>query len=630
MRLAWLFGSLTIALLLAVATLQTPRPVGSGAEPTAFSAARAMVDVREIARHPHPVGSLDHARVSDYLISRMTALGLTPTIQDGPLSPTAIRRLNRQGQNPAAAGYSVANLVGVLPGRDPSAPAVMLMAHYDTVPDSPGAADDTTGVAAILEAVRAIRARGPADRNLVVVFTDAEELDLDGARVFFGGHPLRDRIGAVVNLDSRGGGGRAIMFETGRGNAETIAVYGRAARRATGGPSSSSLAVFIYEHMPNGSDFTIAKARGIQGINLAFIGRPGQYHTAAATPDRLDQGTVQHIGAQALETADALLRAPALPAASSNRVYSDILGWFVLSHSPAVGWLLLGLTATLTGLATWRARRETDLTFTDIARGGLDGLWLLTVGIVLTQAVRTLAGPMAGGAGKADAYYILMARLPWMEAATALTMLAVALLLLSGRRQVDRRLITAITVVAAGVAITLGGFNPVFLMVSLIAIGLGWLSNWAPKRTWGGWLGVITLILGLAFAVQIFAPEAALVFVWTALPAALAAAITAFVDPFMLKRAALVPAAVVTVVIGAWLFGLAHFGFLSVGMDMPGILALVGLLVFMLIRPLTPATDTTRPILIAAAVCLVVACGVSGAARFAEPAAAIETPTAAA
>jgi acetylornithine deacetylase/succinyl-diaminopimelate desuccinylase-like protein len=210
MRLLWLVGSLALALLIAVLTLQVPAPVGAGAPATAFSAERAMVDVREIAQRPHPVGSADHARVGALLLKRMAALGLQTSTQTGALSPAAVRRLEREGGS--AAGVELTNLVGVLPGRDPRLPAVALMAHYDTVPDSAGAADDTAGVAAILEAVRAIRARGPADRTLVVILTDGEELNLDGARAFWGGHPLRDRIGAVVNLEARGGGGRAIRF----------------------------------------------------------------------------------------------------------------------------------------------------------------------------------------------------------------------------------------------------------------------------------------------------------------------------------------------------------------------------------------------------------------------------------
>ena len=629
MRLVWLSGSLALALLLAVITLQTPRPVSADAPATAFSAARAMVDVREIAQRPHPLGSADHTRVRDYLFGRMSSLGLSPTLFEGPLSPESIRRSERLGQNPAGVGYTAVDLVGVLPGSDPTAPAVLLMAHYDTVPGSPGAADDTAGVAAVLESVRAIHARGGAERTLVVLFTDAEELGLDGARIFFGGHPLRDRIGAVVNLEARGGGGRAMMFETGPGNAQTIALFAGASGRATGGPASSSLGVFVYEQMPNGTDFTIPRARGIPGVNFAFIGRPEQYHAAAATAAALDQGSVQHIGSQALETADALLRAPALPVADGNMVYSDILGWFVLMHTPATGWLLLALTAALGGLAAWRIGRRSVLSPADIGRGALDGLWFLSTAVVLAQAVRIIAGPMTARAASADIYYTLLARLPWMEAATALTVLAVGLVLLAGRDRIDRRVIAAVTGVAAGAALIFGGFSPVVLAMAVLAIGLSLVPGLASRTVWGGWLGLIALTLGLGLIVQTLAPEAALIFVWPGLLAATAAAITAFAGPGLDRPAGLAPSAVAGVLGGAWLIGMAHVVFLGVGMDLPGALALIGLLVLMLLRPLAPTAGLARAVLVAAVAALLIATGVSAAARWAEPAASVETRAAA-
>src|SRR5690606_2604779 len=109
---------------------------------------------------------------------RMEGLGLEVGTWSGPISRGAADYLRRMGGDPAAAGYQAVNLVGVLPGRNPDLPAVALMAHYDTVPLSPGAADDSAGVAAVLEAVRALRARGPAERTLVVLLTDAEEIGL--------------------------------------------------------------------------------------------------------------------------------------------------------------------------------------------------------------------------------------------------------------------------------------------------------------------------------------------------------------------------------------------------------------------------------------------------------------------
>lgn len=619
MRLLWLVGSLALALLIAALTLQVPKPAGTGAPAMDFSAGRAMVDVREIAQRPHPVGSADHARVQALLLRRMAALGLRTSTQTGPISPGAIQYLREMGGDPEAADFAATNLVGVLPGRDPRLPAVALMAHYDTVPMSAGAADDSTGVGAVLEAVRAIRARGPADRTLVVLFTDAEEIGLDGARVFWGGHPLRDRIGAVVNLEARGGGGRAMMFETGRGNAETIGLFARAGARATGGVSSNSLAVFVYERMPNGTDFTIPRERGVQGINLAFIGRPEQYHAAASTPGALDPGSVQHIGSQALETADALLRPPALPAATTDLVYADLFGRVVVGHPPALGWGLLGLAFLGLGLAAWRARFQAGLTPADAGRGVIDGLWFLSTGLVLTQLVRLLAGPIVVRADNADAYYVLLGRLPWMEAGAALTVLALALALLGGRTRLDRRIVAGAVAVAAVLALVLGGLNPMVIGAAVIAVGLSLFPGLAARSTWGGWTGLIALILIVATAAQATAPEAAFLFVWTGLLAVVAAVFAAFLDPGLTGPRSLVPAAVAAVLGSGWVMGLSHTVFLGIGMDLPGVLAVLGLLVLMLVRPLSPERGLSRPLLIAAAAALILAGGLSVTARITEP-----------
>ena len=104
MRLALLFGSLTLAFLLAVWTTQVPKPRPMDAPAAAFSASRAMTDIEQIARAPHPVGSAEHARVRAYLAARMAQLGLSPQEQAGPLSPGAIQRLKKAGAKRDRAG----------------------------------------------------------------------------------------------------------------------------------------------------------------------------------------------------------------------------------------------------------------------------------------------------------------------------------------------------------------------------------------------------------------------------------------------------------------------------------------------------------------------------------------------
>lgn len=619
MRLMILLASLAAAFGLAVLTTQTPPVVPASAPATAFSAERAMTDVRRIARAPHPVGSAEHAAVQAYLLDRMADLGLQPERQVGALSPAAIRRLERRGD--VAEGLSVVNLVGVSPGRRSDLPAVLLMAHYDSVPGSPGAADDTAGVAGVLEAVRAIKARGPADRDLVVLLTDGEELNLDGARAFFSEHRLRSRIGAVVNLEARGGGGRAMMFETGPGNAETIDLFARANRSVTGGASGNALAVFVYRLMPNGTDFTVAADRGLAGVNLAFLGRPDQYHSPRSTPEALDQGSVQHMGSQALEAADGFLRAPTLPRATENAVHADVFGLIFLRHSLGLGWVLLAGASVLTAFAAWGARHATGLDWRDVGRGAAGGLWLVASALVVAQAVRALAGPVGRRIDTPDTYYTLLRRLPWMEAGAGLVVLAATLALLAGRARIGRRTLAAVLIGAAVLASALGGLNAILIGAAAVAVVLTFWPDGQDESRWGGWLGLIVLVLTIGAVGQIFAPEAAFVFIWSGLAAALAAATAALIGARLERGRALIPAVVATIVAGGWMLGLGHFVFLGVGMDLPGALGVIALLIVVQAWPLAPVGGRASRVLSAVgAACLVLACGVSLTARWAEPA----------
>ena len=615
MRLVLFLASLAAALGLAVFVSQTPAPLPTSTPAVGFSAERAMTDVRRIARAPHPVGSAEHQQVQAYLVQRLAALGLQPSLQSGALSPAAVARIKKDGGD--AGALRAVNIVGILPGRDPGLPAVALMAHYDSVPNSPGAADDASGVAAILEAVRAIKARGGADRTLVVLLTDAEELNLDGARAFFSEHPLRDRIGAVINLEARGGGGRAMMFETGPGNAETIARYAQATQKATGGPSSNALAIFIYRLMPNGTDFTVAAGRELAGINLAFIGRPAQYHSPASTPEALDQGSLQHIGSQALETADAFLRAPTLPQATQNAVYADVFGLFVVRHPPVVGWMLLVVAGLATAFAAWGAHHATGLRAMSVVRGATDGLWLLASAVVVGQAVRVLAGPVGGRIDSAETYYTLLRRLPLLEVGVSLAMLPLVLVAAGGRERIGQRVIVGVVAAAAVLATALGGFSLLVVGAAVVAVGLSLWPSDEDRTTWGGWLGLIVLVLILGGLIQAVAPEAAFLFLWPGLIAALAAAIAAVIGARLTSWRALIPAAVATVAVGGWLLVQGHGVFLGVGMDLPGALGLIALLVVLTVRPLAPTSaGEVRVVSLLASAGLLLGCTVALAARF--------------
>jgi hypothetical protein len=314
-----------VALLLglagwSVATLQPPAPAPADAPPTEFSAARAFVHVEAIATGPHVPGSAATDSVVDGLVDTLSGLGLDTRVQH---AVGAVRTAS--GETRMA---RVQNVVGVLPGTE-STGRLFLTAHHDSVETGPGAADDAAGVAAVLETVRALAAGPPLRNDVVVVLTDAEEACSCGAEAFAASHPLASAGGVVLNLEARGTGGPPIMFETSPGNAGLAEAYAAAAPH----PVASSFAVEVYRALPNVTDFSVLMADGdFTGLNTAFIDGAAGYHSPQDVPERLDRGTLQALGDNALATTRVLgdgdLTQLASPGAD-DATYFPVLGELV-------------------------------------------------------------------------------------------------------------------------------------------------------------------------------------------------------------------------------------------------------------------------------------------------------------
>ena len=132
-----LIAVLILGLFIYLSTRETtpPAAVPSSAPLTEFSSGRAMQHLGIIAQKPHPAGTAEHSVVRDYIVKEVTAMGLKPEIQKTAQSVDHPSR---------AFGAVVENIVVRLPGTGTSRKAVMLSAHYDTVPHSTGANDDGT------------------------------------------------------------------------------------------------------------------------------------------------------------------------------------------------------------------------------------------------------------------------------------------------------------------------------------------------------------------------------------------------------------------------------------------------------------------------------------------------------
>jgi hypothetical protein len=576
-RFLALVAALILGGLIAWAQGLPPHPQGVDTAAAAFSAQRALADIGVIAQAPHPVGSARNQQVRDYLLSRMTVLGLQPQVR----ADTVFAAAPLHG--PANLhGGRVENLVGVLPGRDPTAPALTLMAHYDSVAGSPGASDDAAGVAAILEAVRAIRARGVPARDVLVVITDGEEAGLLGSKAFFQHDPLRGRVGFLINLEARGSSGRALMFETGAANGGAIDLLRRTARR----PVSSSLAVFVYRLMSNDTDFTNARAAGVAGFNYAFMGRQFDYHSPTATPASMDPGTLQDLGDQLLSTAGDAAFAPALPARSPDVVYSQVFGDMVLAYPPAFGWLILAACAVLIAVGLWRARRLAPVPWSDLARGaGAAAFAVFGAGAVLVAARRATGA----GFGFLEQRVLLAQAYRW-EA--ALVLLGLGFLLLSAATLARGRRSMGLVPLAAGLAgSAFGGFDPLGLALGAIAAVIALLTFARPVARPGGWAGVMLAALALAVLVQAIAPLAAQVFAWPLLLAAAGAAATALAS--RVAKPWLVLLGLLAAVGLGWVGGVAHLVYL--GLDLPLLLVLPIWMAAPLVWPLAQPEEGAPP-----------------------------------
>lgn len=446
-----------------------------------------MSDVRMIARAPHPAGSAEHSRVTRVLDTRLRALGLEVATAPDRISSKGAATLARQGGTGVMP--PIVNLTGTLPGRDRTLPALLLMAHYDTVVGSPGAADDAAGVAAILETVRALKAGGRPLRDVVVLLTDGEELGLEGATAFFRRDPLAQRIGVVINLETRGGGGRASMFETGTRNGAAMRLFAGAVRR----PVATSLSVFVYRLLPNRTDLTQALKAGKQGFNFAFIGRPALYHSPLATPDALDWGALQDMGRQVLDLSRALADAPKFPVRAPDLVFFDLFGLAFVHYPPAFGWVPLGAAVLLFSGATQ-------------GRGGLRaamrGAFAVLALVILASALLVVGNLVSGADGPTN-YYDRLASIPLLQM-QALMLCLGALAGAAGLLVGERSSVPALWTGAAGLLLLAGTVAQVMAPTAAFPVVIAMLTAGvaaAAQSRLGGLAGTSIAVIAAGLGV---------------------------------------------------------------------------------------------------------------------------------
>jgi hypothetical protein len=478
MKRTGLVVALLLLALLAVMGAKSalvPIPPAAGTEAGGFDTARAVARLQRILgdQRPHPVDSAANDGVRDRIIAELRALGLEPRTAD---SFTCNGAADAQTVSCARVRNVVAT-IGPAEGRH-----VLLVSHYDSTPAGPGAADDGIGIASMLEVAALLKDR-PLKRPVSLLFNEGEETGLIGARAFLDKDPIAPRIDSLINLESRGTTGPAIMFETSRPNGRAIRHYGRSVAR----PAANSLTTDFSRLIPNQTDVAVLKERDWTTLNFAIIGNETRYHSPDDTIGNLDPRSLRHMGEQALQATADLANGESAPTGEAL-LYGDVLGLGLVTLPVWLGLALLGMLLAGFAWLAWRRRGG-------VGRGSVALVLAMADAALTAFLLHWLIGWLRPGEyWRAHPEWISMAIDSTAMASAAVTLLWIARPIARDRLRTAFWLVflvlgAAICLVAPGAALyfllppLLAGLGLVWRRAERIATGLALLAltvHWIP------------------------------------------------------------------------------------------------------------------------------------------------------
>jgi Peptidase family M28 len=302
-RGTWLLVALP--LLVTAFTVARPGPLSAPVLPPVFDGASATQLARDLATaHPdRSPGSEGSREAATWLKQQLEPYGMS------------VREDRFEASIPGLGRRELVNLVAVSPGR--SNQVIVIMAHRDNAGTGPGANDNASGTAALVELARtyAPTTSGAAGgrtlgttNTLVFLSTDGGAFGGLGAARFATQSPYRNRTVAVVNLAALAGPGPPRIEIAGdRPRSPAAALVRTAAARVLEQTGRELVRPRAMEQLIDlGFPFSLYEqgpfvGHGISAITLTTAGpRPPSSFTD--TPERLNRQRLTEVGrsAQAL------------------------------------------------------------------------------------------------------------------------------------------------------------------------------------------------------------------------------------------------------------------------------------------------------------------------------------------
>lgn len=462
-----------MGVMIAIAAVgMVPPPIApADADATEFSAQRAFAHVEAIATQPRPIGSPGSAAAREYLVAALTDIGVTATLP----SFTVPDYYEMRGE------VSIVDIVALIEGTD-STGTIVLMAHYDTVPVTPGANDDATGVAAIIETGRALLAGPPLRNDVILLITDGEEpAPRFGSTAFVEHDPLFAAVRLVINLEAIGDSGTSELVEVAGDEGTLVSHYAAAVSR----PAASSVLDDIVE-LIGGSNTDIApfRDRGIAAFDFAYLRGSPIYHTSEDDIDSVHLGSLQHHGTHLLGLAQRFGNIDLdLLGGDSQEIFFTLAGRVVVHYPAWLGIALAALAGLLLSVSVWMKSRLTGRLSIRGVTVGAGSLLLVALGVGTVVAIvwRILIGLLWSTSGPLG-----IAAFAWMVGLAAIAIGSTV----PFHRRITRRLgsteiewaaVTLWWVLAMAVSVLMPGTGYLFVWPVLAAVGIDALQ---PKRRW--------------------------------------------------------------------------------------------------------------------------------------------------